>query len=521
MTTKKRRRPLRPGIDYALCSPAKSSPSQPTTSRRKRRRLSKSGSSTPVTYRTLTDLPNETLHQILSYFTQPNTTYDNAATLFSVAYTCHSLHLQTNNFAASVLSSDHQISHPVYSPLTHLTRQISSLCVHCATPVLNFRKERFTGITCCSFCDSRYHTKISEQRAIRDYHLSKRQLSTLDFRIFEEHNPAPFGSPRTSRQNTPSEDDSQRIKYLNDANTEITVYLEADVVALASTVYHRPVYPTLRATRGLDANWAILQRTFEQNGIFISPAMYLRWTARKKASPTHHHIARDIKLLQTIFEDIPFPDTMYNLWWRERFSGWMAMNLASSMEDDDTRVQFHELFERTFNRNKQSQSEIFEKWLVRSRAWGRRAPAGVKDEPWNIVHFPAYVSSTLTSSPGTAAAKKKIDRENADLWDKYMLTVRKYTVVATSFEFVLNEPAYWSYIGAEDTRVSLETMIERCLALAHSSKINEGNVTWTTLSFGESLEDSHQHQNHIAIGSRLRYGRGQKPVVHHFGGVPV
>jgi len=197
------------------------------------------------------------------------------------------------------------------------------------------------------------------------------------------------------------------------------------------------------------------------------------------------------------------------------------MNLASSMEDDDTRVQFHELFERTFNRNKQSQSEIFEKWLVRSRAWGRRAPAGVKDEPWNIVHFPAYVSSTLTSSPGTAAAKKKIDRENADLWDKYMLTVRKYTVVATSFEFVLNEPAYWSYIGAEDTRVSLETMIERCLALAHSSKINEGNVTWTTLSFGESLEDSHQHQNHIAIGSRLRYGRGQKPVVHHFGGVPV
>lgn len=520
MTAKRRRRPLRAGIDYALCSPSKT-PVPPTTTRRKRRRLSKSDPSTfsSKSYRTLTDLPNETLHQILSVFTEPSTSYDNAATLLSVAYTCRSLHRQTSDFASSVLWSDHQISQHIGSPLIHLTRQISSLCTHCATPVLSFRKERFSGITCCNFCDSRYHTKISEQRAIRDYHLSKRQLSTLDFRILEEHNPAPYGSPRTSRQNTPSEDDSQRIKYLNDANTKITVYLEADVVTLATAEFHRPVYPTLRATRGLDANWAILQRTLEQNGIFISPAMYLRWTARKKASPAHHHIARDIKLLQTIFEDIPFPDKMYNLWWRERFSGWMAMNLAQSMEDDDTRIQFHELFERTFNRKQQTQAEIYEKWVTRSRAWGQRAPGGIKDEPWNIVHFPAFVSSTMTCSPGTAAAKKKIDRENAELWEIYLLTVRKYTVIATNFEFVLNEPAYWSFIGAEDTRVSLETMIERCLVLAHHSPINEGNLTWTALSYGESHEEN--NNNNIAIGSRLRYGRGQRPVVHHFGGVPV
>ena len=365
-------------------------------------------------------------------------------------------------------------------------------------------------------CDSRHHTKISEQRAIRDYHLSKRQLSTLQYHIFEEHNPAPIGSPRPSRQNSPLEDDSQRIKYLNDANHEITVYLEADVVSLAISEFHRPVYPTLRVTRGLDANWAILQRTFEQNGIFISPAMYLRWTARKKASPAHHHIARDIKLLQTIFEDIPFPDRTYNLWWMERFSGWMAMNLASSMEDDDTRIQFHELFERTFNRKAQSRAEIFEKWAVRSRAWGRRAPQGVKDEPWNIVHFPAFVSLTLTSSPGTAASKKKCDRENAVLWEKYLLTVRKYTAVATNFGFILDEPAYWTYIGAEDTKISLGTMVERCLNLTHQSHIQEGKSLWTALSWGEN-----NYQEGIAIGSRLRYGRGQKPVVHHFGGVPV
>lgn len=460
------------------------------------------------------DLPQEVVHQIFSYFTQSSTTYDNAATLLSIAYTCRTLHRQTSEFAASVLWSDHNIAEPVHNPITHLARQMSSLCVHCATPVLKFRTERFTGFTCCSMCDSRFHTKISEQRAIRDYHLSKRQLSTLQSHLFEEHNPAPVGSPRPSRQNSPSDDDTQRIKYLNDANNLINVYLEDDVAALASSEFHRPVYPTLRATRGLDASWAILQRTFEQNGIFISPAMYLRWTARKKGSPAHHHIARDIKLLQTIFEDIPFPDTFYNLWWRERFSGWMAMNLAQSMEDDDTRFQFHELFERTFNRKPQTRQQIFEKWQVRSRAWGQRAPAGVKDEPWNIVHFPAYVSSTLTSSPGTAAAKKKIERENNVLWEKYLLTVRKYTCVATDFEFVLNEPAYWTYIGAEDTRVSLETMIDRCLALAHRSSIHEGKSLWKVLSFGEDQEK-------IAIGSRLRFGRGQKPVVHHFGGVPV
>jgi hypothetical protein len=38
----------------------------------------------------------------------------------------------------------------------------------------------------------------------------------------------------------------------------------------------------------------------------------------------------------------------------------MAMNLATSMEDDDTRAQFHELFERTFNRKEQTRSEILE-----------------------------------------------------------------------------------------------------------------------------------------------------------------
>ena len=190
------------------------------------------------------------------------------------------------------------------------------------------------------------------------------------------------------------------------------------------------------------------------------------------------------------------------------------MNLAQSIEDDDTRIQFHELFERTFNRKSQTRSQILEKWTVRNRAWGQRAPGGVKDEPWNIVHFPAFVSSTLTSSPGTAAAKKKIDKENNILWEKYLLTIRKYTCVATNFEFVLNEPAYWTYIGAEDTRVSLETMIERCLTLAHKSSIHEGKSLWRALSWGEDQEN-------IAIGSRLRYGRGQKPVVHHFGGVPV
>jgi hypothetical protein len=511
----KKRRRLRAGIDYATCSTSKV-PSSPVTTRRKRRRCSKSEppSSLP-TYRTLADLPQEVFHQILSFHTEPSTSYDNAATLTAVASTCRSLHRQTSDFASSILWSDYKITAPlVGSPIAHFTRHISSLCTHCATPVLQFRKEPFSGFTCCSMCDSRYHTKISEQRAIRDYHLSKRQLSTLVFRTFEEHNPASTISPRTSRQNSPADDETQRDKYINDANHKITVYLEADVAALATSQFHRPVYPTLRTTRGLDENWAILQRTFEQNGIFISPQMYLRWTARKKGSPAHHHIARDIKLLQIIFEDIPFPDRLYNLWWRERFSGWMAMNLATSMEDDDTRAQFHELFERTFNRKQQTRSEILQKWAIRSRAWGQRAPAGVKDEPWNIVHFPAFISSTLTSSPGTAAAKKKIDKQNAALWEKYLLSVSKFTMIATDFDFVLNEPAYWTYSGAEDSRVSLETMIERCLNLAHRSPIFDGASTWTPISWNEVDEN-------IAIGSRLRYGRGQKPVVHHFGGVPV
>lgn len=193
------------------------------------------------------------------------------------------------------------------------------------------------------------------------------------------------------------------------------------------------------------------------------------------------------------------------------------MNLASSMEDDDTRIQFHELFERTFNRRAQTRAEILIKWNKRNRAWGQRAPGGIKDEPWNIIHFPAFVSSTLTSSPGTAAAKKKIDRENAVLWEKYMLTVAKFTRVATLFEFVLDEPEFWTYIGAEDGRVSLDEMTDRCLELAHRQQIMEGDSVWTAVLRGtEEVEE-----RNIAIGSRLRYGRGQKPVVHHFGGVPV
>ena len=191
------------------------------------------------------------------------------------------------------------------------------------------------------------------------------------------------------------------------------------------------------------------------------------------------------------------------------------MNLASSIEDDDTDIQFHELFERTFNRTRQSSTQILEKWKMRHKAWSQRSPGGMKDQPWNIVHFPAFISSTLTSSPGTAAAKKKIDRENAVLWDKYMVTVHKYIVVATSFDFVLNEPAYWTYAGAEDSRVSVDTLIQRCLKITHQSQIHEGKSLWKALSFGD------EEENTIAIGSRLRYGRGQKPVVHHFAGVPV
>jgi hypothetical protein len=100
------------------------------------------------------------------------------------------------------------------------------------------------------------------------------------------------------------------------------------------------------------------------------------------------------------------------------------------------------------------------------------------------------------------------------LWDQYLLTVSKYTVIATNFDYVLNEPSYWDYSGAEDPQVSLDTMIERCLTLAHRSPIQEGNSMWTPISWNEVDEN-------IAIGSRLRYGRGKKPVVHHFGGVSV
>src|SRR5204863_9317549 len=107
-------------------------------------------------------------------------------------------------------------------------------------------------------------------------------------------------------------------------------------------------------------------------------------------------------------------------------------------------------------------------------------------------------------------------RENAVLWEEYLIAVRKYTTVATNFEFILNEPAYWTYIGAEDAKISLETMIERCLNLTHRSQIQEGKSLWTALSWEENKD-----QEGIAIGTRLRYGRGQKPVVHHFGGVPV
>jgi hypothetical protein len=493
--------------------------------RRKRRRPSKSEppSYKPV-YRGILDLPQEVFHQILSYHTEPKTTSDNARTLLAVAYTCRQLHGQTLDFASSVLISDYKILSPTpegISALAHLTRQMSSVCVHCTTPVLQFRREPFSQFTCCTMCDSRFHTKISELRAMRDYHLSKKHLSTLDYRTFEEYNPTPMGSP--SRQNSPEEewDDAHGAPYSLDDNNKITVYLEADVVNLASTVFHRPIYPTLRTTRGLDENWAILHRTFEQNGIFITPAMYSRWTTRKKAS--HHHIARDIKLLQTIFHNIPFPDRLYNLWWSRRLSGWMAMNLASSMDDDDTRVQFHELFERTFNRNPQTRHQILAKWERRSRVWDQRARGGTKDEPWNVVHFPAYISSTLVSSPGTAAAKKKLDRENALLWEKYLVSVSKFTCVVTNFEFVVDDPDYWTFVGVADSRVSLETMIERCLELAHQVPVYEGKFCWKALCPRQNGvgAGAAPFPEQVGIGSRLRYGRGQRPVVHHFGGVIV
>lgn len=502
-----RKRRLRAGIDYAMCSTSSSSRTSSTTAtRRKRRRFSKSEPLPPSpAYATILDLPQELFHQVMLPFTSPSVAKDNAATILAVASTCRTLQRRASLFASSVLLSDHNITTPVDSPLTHLTRQISSVCVHCGIPVLKFRQERFTGFTCCTMCDSRYHTKISEQRAIRDYRLSKRHLTTLRSYIFEEHNPFPTGSPRPSRQNSPSADDGERSKYYNDANNEIAVYLEAEVAALANEKSHgRRVYPTLRTPKNSQdsTSWAVLQRTFEQNGLFISPQMYQRWTTRKKASPQTHHIARDIKLLKTIFEDIPFPDKLYNLWWRERFTGWMTMNLAQSIEDDDTRIQFHELFERTFNRKLQSRSEILKKFDARNRAWAQRSPRGVKDEPWNIVHFPAFVSKTLESSPGSAASKKKVDRENEVLWQNYLLTVRKYSEIATHFEFILLEPRYWDFIGAEDTTVSLEEMVERCLNLKAQRE-------------GKSYEDN------LEIGSRLRYGRGQKLVVHRFGGVPV
>jgi hypothetical protein len=488
------------------------------TRQRKRRRLSKSDSPQPA-YRGILDLPQEVFHQILSYHTDPKPTYDNAQTLCALAYTCRQLHAQTADFASSVLLSDHKIRDPPpngISPLAHLTRQMSSVCVHCTTPVLQFRQEPFSRSTCCSMCDSRFHTKISELRAIREYHLTKKHLSTLQSREFEEYNPTPIGSP--SRQNSPEEewDDDGGPRYSFDNNNKITVYLEAEVVDLACSVFHRQIYPTLRTTRNVDENWAILHRTLEQNGIFITPAMYSRWTTRKKASP--HHIARDIKLLQTIFHNIPFPDRLYNLWWSKRLSGWMAMNLTSSMDDDDTRIQFHELFERTFNRTPQSRTQILAKWERRSRAWDQRARGGVKDEPWNIVHFPAYISNTLTCSPGTAAAKKKLDRENAVLWEKYVRAVGKFTCVATNFEFVLDDPEYWGFVGVEDSRVSVETMIERCLQLAHQMPVYEGKSRWTALS---SAKEVAAEGEAIGIGSRLRYGRGARPVVHHFSGVPV
>jgi len=195
------------------------------------------------------------------------------------------------------------------------------------------------------------------------------------------------------------------------------------------------------------------------------------------------------------------------------------MNLTSSMDDDDTRCQFHELFERTFNRNPQTHTQIGAKWDRRSRAWDQRARGGVKDEPWNVVHFPAYISNTLISSPGTAAAKKKLDRENAVLWEKYLLSVAKFTCVATNFEFVVDDPDYWTFVGVEDSRVSLETMIERCLEVAHQVPVYEGRSRWTTLCPQQSVAGAETEQ--IAIRSRLRYGRGQKPVVHHFGGISV
>src|ERR1700736_2987335 len=116
--TKKRR--FRAGIDYAVCATSKA-PS-PMTSRRKRRRFSKSEAPPPLPFRTMTDLPQEVLHQILSPFIEPSNLYDNAATLLSISCICRSLRRQTSDFASSVLWSDHKISNPVGDPISHLTR---------------------------------------------------------------------------------------------------------------------------------------------------------------------------------------------------------------------------------------------------------------------------------------------------------------------------------------------------------------------------------------------------------------
>src|SRR5580704_144929 len=115
MTPKRKRGNLRAGIDYAVCtsSTRRTRMGLSTTAScvtRKRRRLSRSSStsiqrqaadsvafsedcSPPLTpppsvvssYRTIIDLPQELLHDILSYFTKSSLSYDNASTLLSIA----------------------------------------------------------------------------------------------------------------------------------------------------------------------------------------------------------------------------------------------------------------------------------------------------------------------------------------------------------------------------------------------------------------------------------------------------
>lgn len=93
------------------------------------------------------------------------------------------------------------------------------------------------------------------------------------------------------------------------------------------------------------------------------------------------------------------------------------------------------------------------------------------------------------------------------LWEKYVLSVAKFTCVATNFEFVVDDPDTWRKVGVEDSRVSLETMIELCLAKAHRIPVFEGRSRWMTLCMAQV--DGGEEMEEDAIGSRLR-SRDQK-----------